>query len=83
MPHVMELIQAGDGIQKRHSYMSHYDNIKKAVQTSKHRKSIKEDKFKIMTGFDSTLRKEILKQVTHILENNPELRSDKHVVKFT
>ena len=41
--------------------MSHYDNIKKAVEVSKRRKTISNAKLNIVSGFDNALRKEILK----------------------
>ena len=74
MPHVMELISSGDGLKKRGSYMSHYENIKKAVEISKKRKTITNAKLNIVSGFSNSLRKEVLKQITHMLENNPDLK---------
>jgi hypothetical protein len=63
--------------------MSHFENIKRAVEFSKHRKAVCKDKFKIMSGFEAQFKKEVLKQVNQMIEANPELRKNRQIVALT
>ena len=65
------------------NYMSHFDNIKRAVEFSRQRKAVCKDKFKIMAGFEAQFRKEVLKQVHQMVEANPELRKNRQVLALT
>ena len=63
--------------------MSHFENIKRAVEFSRHRKAVCKDKFKIMSGFEAQFKKEVLKQVNQMIEANPELRKNRQIVALT
>jgi hypothetical protein len=85
LPHVMELASNKSPAKSptTGNYMSHFENIKRAVEFSRHRKAVCKDKFKIMSGFEAQFKKEVLKQVNQMIEANPELRKNRQILALT